>query len=128
MEAVEETPGDKGVTLWAGEGEAPKTRAATPSATPPPHPPPPPGQELADFHPTFHNGLHGRLQEFASTSSSGASLTPSHTQERVFPKECYHMFEFKAIAKSALDLDALGSARALFRLRQPVDQFTHRYM
>jgi hypothetical protein len=26
-----------------------------------------------------------------------------------------------AIAKSALDLDALGSARALFRLRQPVD-------
>ena len=82
MEAVEETPGDKGggVTLWAGEGEAPKTRAATPSATPPPHPhPPPPGQELADFHPTFHNGLHGRLQggpqELASTSASGASLT-----------------------------------------------------
>ena len=27
----------------------------------------------------------------------------------------------QAIAKSALDLDALGSARALFRLRQPVD-------
>jgi hypothetical protein len=26
-----------------------------------------------------------------------------------------------AIAKSALDLDTLGSARALFRLRQPVD-------
>ena len=27
----------------------------------------------------------------------------------------------QAISKSALDLDALGSARALFRLRQPVD-------
>ena len=27
----------------------------------------------------------------------------------------------QATAKSALDLDALGSARALFRLRQPVD-------
>ena len=27
----------------------------------------------------------------------------------------------QVIAKSALDLDALGSARALFRLRQPVD-------
>jgi hypothetical protein len=28
---------------------------------------------------------------------------------------------FQSIAKSALDLDALGSARALFNLRQPVD-------
>jgi len=30
----------------------------------------------------------------------------------------------QAIAKSALDLDALGSARALFRFRQPVNLFT----
>ena len=28
---------------------------------------------------------------------------------------------FPAIAKSALDLDVLGSVRALFRFRQPVD-------
>ena len=40
----------------------------------------------------------------------------------------FHCSMLQAISKSALDLDALGSARALFRLRQPVDQFTHRYM
>ena len=33
----------------------------------------------------------------------------------------FHCCMLQAIAKSALDLDALGSARALFRLRQPVD-------
>ena len=83
MEAVEEAQGAKGgdVTLWAGEGEAPQTRAATPPAPPPAHPHPLPGQGLADFRPTFPNGLHGRLQggplELASTSPSGASLTPS---------------------------------------------------
>jgi hypothetical protein len=32
----------------------------------------------------------------------------------------FHCCILQAIAKSALDLDALGSARALFRLRQPV--------
>jgi len=57
MEAVEEAQGAKGgeVTLWAGEGEAPQTRAATPPAP-----------------------LHGEPQELASTSSSGTSRTPSH--------------------------------------------------
>ena len=40
----------------------------------------------------------------------------------------FHCSMLQAISKSALDLDALGRARALFRLRQPVDQFTHRYM
>ena len=56
MEAVDEAQGAKGgdVTLWAGEGEAPQTRAATPPAP-----------------------LQGGPQELASTSSSGASLTPS---------------------------------------------------
>jgi len=33
----------------------------------------------------------------------------------------FHCCMLQDIAKSALDLDALGSARALFRLRQPVD-------
>ena len=33
----------------------------------------------------------------------------------------FHCSMLQAISKSALDLDALGSARALFRLRQPVD-------
>jgi hypothetical protein len=42
----------------------------------------------------------------------------------------------QVIAKSALDLDVLSSARAMFKLRQTVDlvytsiyvKFTHRYM
>ena len=33
----------------------------------------------------------------------------------------FHCSMLQAISKSALDLDALGSARALFRLRQPDD-------
>jgi hypothetical protein len=33
----------------------------------------------------------------------------------------FHCCMLQAISKSALDLDALGSARALFRLRQPDD-------
>ena len=33
----------------------------------------------------------------------------------------FHCCMLQTIAKSALDLDALGRARALFRLRQPVD-------
>jgi hypothetical protein len=33
----------------------------------------------------------------------------------------FHCCMLQVIAKSTLDLDALGSARALFRLRQPVD-------
>ena len=68
----------------------------------------------------------GRGSARASTADSFAGRRTLSNSPSVYYILYIEQWRFRccmlqAIAKSALDLDALGSARALFRLRQPDD-------